>query len=153
MLSRIPTPISSSLPSSGTIPEEGTCPWGTAGEEALGRTLLLKAWFLCSSCYSLCVTVIYPKKVFVETAKYILSVCQNNTTVCMYIFFAFSGLHLRHMEVPRLGVNSELQQHNSTATAVRDPSHICDLHHSSQQCRIPDPLSEARDQTHILMDT
>ena len=26
------------------------------------------------------------------------------------------------------------------------------LHHSSQPCQIPDPLSEARDQTHILMD-
>ena len=27
------------------------------------------------------------------------------------------------------------------------------LHHSSQQRGIPDPLSEARDQTFILMDT
>ena len=30
---------------------------------------------------------------------------------------------------------------------------MCDLHHSSQQCWIPDPLREARDQTHILIDT
>ena len=28
-----------------------------------------------------------------------------------------------------------------------------DLHHSSQQHRILNPLSEARDLTHILMDT
>ena len=34
-----------------------------------------------------------------------------------------------------------------------DPSHICSLHHSSRQCQILNPLSEARDQTHILMDT
>ena len=34
-----------------------------------------------------------------------------------------------------------------------DQSHICDLYHSSPQHWIPDPLSEARDQTHILMDT
>ena len=27
------------------------------------------------------------------------------------------------------------------------------LHHSSQQCQILDPLKEARDQTHMLMDT
>ena len=34
-----------------------------------------------------------------------------------------------------------------------DLSHICDLHHSSQQRQIPDPLSKARDRMHILMDT
>ena len=28
-----------------------------------------------------------------------------------------------------------------------------DLHHSSYQCWILNPLSEARDQTHVLMDT
>ena len=41
--------------------------------------------------------------------------------------------------------------HHSQAT--RDPSRICDLHHNSWQCWILSPLSEARDQTHILMDT
>ena len=40
----------------------------------------------------------------------------------------------------------------TTATATRDPSHFCNLHCSSPQCWIPDPLIEARDQTHILMD-
>ena len=34
-----------------------------------------------------------------------------------------------------------------TAAAIQDPSHIWDLYHSLQQCRILDPLSEARDQT------
>ena len=38
------------------------------------------------------------------------------------------------------------------ATATQDPSHVCDLSHSSWQCQIPDPLSKAMDQTHILMD-
>ena len=37
------------------------------------------------------------------------------------------------------------------ATAMPDPSHICDLHHSSRQHRIL-KLIEARDRTHILMD-
>ena len=32
-----------------------------------------------------------------------------------------------------------------------DPSRVCDLHHSSQQFRILNPLSEARDQTRKLM--
>ena len=40
----------------------------------------------------------------------------------------------------------------ATATATQDPSHICDLHHSSQQCQTLNPLSEeARDQTHVLV--
>ena len=39
----------------------------------------------------------------------------------------------------------------ATATAMQDPSHVCDLHHSSQQRQIMNPLSEARDQTNNLM--
>ena len=58
------------------------------------------------------------------------------------------------MEVPRPGVESELQlQVYTTVTATWDPNHSCDLGHSSWQHWIPDPLIEARDQTHILMDT
>ena len=58
------------------------------------------------------------------------------------------------MEVPRLGVKSEQQLLAfTTATGMQDLSHICDLLHSLQQCRIPDPLREARDQTRVLMDT
>ena len=34
-----------------------------------------------------------------------------------------------------------------------NPSHICHLHHSSWQHRIPYPLREAGDQTHIPMDS
>ena len=33
------------------------------------------------------------------------------------------------------------------ATAMQDPSHVYDLHHSSWQRRILNPLSEARDRT------
>ena len=54
------------------------------------------------------------------------------------------------MEVPRLGVELELQL-LATATAMWDLSHVCDLHHSLRQRRILNPLSEARDQTHNLM--
>ena len=36
----------------------------------------------------------------------------------------------------------------TTATAMWDPSHIFDLHHSSGQHRILNPLSKARDQPH-----
>ena len=58
-----------------------------------------------------------------------------------------------NMEVPRLGIESELQlSAYTTATAMPHPSHICDLHHSSQQCWILNPLSQARDQTHVLVE-
>ena len=56
---------------------------------------------------------------------------QMFSCVCVLCFFAFLGPHLWHLEVPRLGVESELQL--------------------PQQCRIFNPLSEARDGTHILM--
>ena len=58
------------------------------------------------------------------------------------------------MEALRLGVESELQLPTyTTATATQDLSHICDLHHSTRQCQIFNPLSEARDRTCVLMDT
>ena len=57
-------------------------------------------------------------------------------------------LHLQHMEIPRLGVESELPlPAYATATATQDPSHVCDLYHSSRQCQILNPLSEARGRT------
>ena len=40
----------------------------------------------------------------------------------------------------------------TTATATQELSQVCDLHHSSQQCWILNPLSEARDRTRALMD-
>ena len=56
------------------------------------------------------------------------------------------------MEVPRLGVESELQLLGyTTTTAMQDLSLICDLYHSSCQCQILNPLNKARDQTHNLM--
>ena len=71
--------------------------------------------------------------------------------VCVYVF-CFLGLHLRDLEIPRLGVQLELQlPAYTTATATQDPCCISDLHHSSQQCQILNLLSEARDQTCNLM--
>ena len=68
--------------------------------------------------------------------------------------FCFLGPLLWHMEVPRLEVPVELQlPAYTTATAVLDLSHVCDLQHSSQQHQILNPLREARDRTRILMGT
>ena len=58
------------------------------------------------------------------------------------------------MEVRRLWIELELQlQAYTTATAIPDQNHMCDLHHSLWQCRILNLLIEGKDQTHILMDT
>ena len=58
------------------------------------------------------------------------------------------------MSVPGLGVESELYlPAYTTVTAAQDLSSVCHLHHSSQQCRILNPLSKARDRTQNLMVT
>ena len=68
-------------------------------------------------------------------------------------FFVFLGPYLWPMEVPRLGTEQELQLLAYTiATVMPELSHICDLHHSSQQCWILNPLSKSRDRTHVLVD-
>ena len=71
-----------------------------------------------------------------------------------FLVFFFLGPHPQHMEVPRLGIELELQLLGyTTATATPDPSRICNLYHSSGQCQILNPLSHDRDRTLILMDT
>ena len=66
--------------------------------------------------------------------------------------FVLLGPHSRHMEVPGLGVRSELQLlAYTTAAATPNPSRICSLHHSSRQCQILNTLREARDRTCNLM--
>ena len=69
-------------------------------------------------------------------------------------FFLNSHTHSIWKEVPRLGVEFELQLlAYTTATAMQDPSHICKLHHNSWQRQILNPLSKVRDRTLVLMET
>ena len=57
------------------------------------------------------------------------------------------------MEVPRLGVQLELQLlAYAAATTMWDLSHICDLHHTLRQRQALNPLSVTRDQICVLMD-
>ena len=73
--------------------------------------------------------------------------------ILFYLIFRFLGPHPWYLEVPRLRVKLELQlPAYATATATSDTSRVFNLYHSSWQCRILNPLNEARDQTHILMD-
>ena len=53
-------------------------------------------------------------------------------------FLVFLGLHPQHKQVPRLGVELDLQlPAYTTAAAMQYPSRVCDIHHSSQQHWIP----------------
>ena len=70
---------------------------------------------------------------------------------CLFVIVVvLLGPHPRHMEVPSLGVESELQL-PSYATATHDLICICDLHHSSWQHQILNLWSEIRDQTRNLL--
>ena len=74
-----------------------------------------------------------------------LQECERQVLSVISIYL-FIWLQVWHMEVPRLGVRLELQlpvythSHNNA-----DLSCICNLHHSSWQYQILNPLSEARD--------
>ena len=72
----------------------------------------------------------------------------------LFFVFVFLGPHLWPMEVPRLGVELELQLlAYITAAAMPGPSCVCDQHHSSGHCWILNARSEARDRTRFPMDT
>ena len=124
-------------------PPEGACSWPNKGRQRacvmLGPSFLLRVE--CAPTPNSDIGILAPGP-------------QNVTLFGDKVFFSFLGLHPGPMEVPRLGVESELQlSAYFTATATQDPRCVCDLHHSSRQCRIPSPVSEARDQTRVLMDT
>ena len=73
-----------------------------------------------------------------------------------FFFFLFFGLFRAAPMVcgsSRPGVESEPQPATAAAAAAQDLSLICDLHHSSRQCQILNPLSEARDWILVFMDT
>ena len=76
----------------------------------------------------------------------LLILIRSYMLIYLFIYlFVFLGPHLWHMEVPRLGVQSKLQLlAYTTATETLDWSHVCNLYHSSQQCQILNPLSQAR---------
>ena len=78
-----------------------------------------------------------------------MTVKQMGIFVCLFL-----RVQVQHMKISRLEAESELQLPACTiATATQDLSCICDLHHSSWQCWILHPLSEARDRTCNLMVT
>ena len=64
--------------------------------------------------------------------------------IFILFYFGFLGPPLQHMEVPRLEIELELSLPPQSQQR-KDLSRTCDLHHSSWQSWILNPLSEARD--------
>ena len=93
---------------------------------------------------------VFRARAFVEVPKVVVIII---VVVVIFCLLAFLGLHPRHMEVPRLEDESELQlpAYTTATTATPDPSLVCNVHHSSRQRQILNPLSEARDRTPNLM--
>ena len=61
------------------------------------------------------------------------------------LFFLLRATSAAYGSSQALGVLWELQlPPTATATAMPDPSLVCNLHHSSWQCRIPNLLSKVR---------
>ena len=72
--------------------------------------------------------------------------------VCFLVFGLFRATPTAYGS-PRLGVQSKLKlPAYTTATATPDPSCIFNLLLSSRQHHVLNPLSEAWDQTRVLMD-
>ena len=111
--------------------------------QSVGTIISTVFTHVVSLCYVLIALTIF--QMFFIITLFVMMVCVK-FFFFFFFFFCFSGPYLQHMEVPRLGVQSELQLPVCVrATAKWDPRHVCDLHHSSQQPWILDPLSKVRD--------
>ena len=68
-------------------------------------------------------------------------------------FFLFTAAPAAYGSSQARGPIGAAAAHRYHSHSNADLSRICDLHHSLWQLWILNPLSMARDQTHILMDT
>ena len=103
--------------------------------------------FLNSSTEKRRATHLISKGFVVLACKDYIQSSQRITPVsaCGIFFFFFLLFRATHADVPRLGVESELQlPAHTAATATPGLSPICDLHRNSYQHQILNPLSEAR---------
>ena len=77
----------------------------------------------------------------------------SSTVLFIYLFMLFRAAPAAYGGSQARGWIRATAAGTATATAMQDPSHIHYLHHSSRQSWIPNLLSEARDQTYVLMNT
>ena len=95
---------------------------------------------------------IYPKGKNKQTNFSVLIQKSTASSAISFVFLFFRATPMAYGSQAR--GESELQLlAYTTATATPDVSRICNIQHSSQQCRILNILSKARDQTCVFMDT
>ena len=127
--------------------------WCTWCEVQLGwewGVTMLHRWFFCL--FAFCIFRAVPMAYGSSQARGNEQKCLFRSSAIFLIFW-FLGPHLWHVKVPRLGIKVELQlPAYTTTTATPDLSCLCELHHSSWQCWILNPLNEVRDRTCILLD-
>ena len=112
-----------------------------------GAGLDVKRAILCSSVYHWCVMLWWWATCSTALNGLNENSLSEHQSFFKIIFIFFLGPHPQHMEVSRLGVKLEPQLLAYTiATATPDLRHTCDLHHSSWQDWILNPLSESRDE-------
>ena len=75
------------------------------------------------------------------------------TSGTLFIYFLIRAVPAAYGSSQARGWIRATSAAHTTATVTWDLSHICDLCHRLWQCRILNPLSEARDRTCILTDT
>ena len=93
------------------------------------RLLIFLYLFLISICFQ------YKWKGHV----YIISILLFCISIIMFLFSIYCILFRNKSELQLLAY--------TTATGMQDLSHVCNLHYSSLQCQILNPLNEARDWT------
>ena len=113
-------------------------------------------------CVWLCIWVYFSYLVFVELPEWVGQCFASNFAI--FKPFSSSSLSLfcflvAFRAAPTAYGNSQIRGQirtivlvYTTASATQDLSCICDLYHSSRQCWILNPLSEAREWTLILID-
>ena len=97
--------------------------------------------FFSTEVYVLALVYLYPYLSIYHLSTYV-------SIIYIYIFFPFCFFRAAPMAHGGSQAGVQLEQQllaYATATATWDPSPICDLHNSSQQRWILNPLSEARD--------
>ena len=86
--------------------------------------------------------------------KYIYILTDIHVYICTLFFCLFRAEPMAYENSQARGrIRAAAASLYTTATATWDPSHLCNLYHRSRQHWILNPLSKARNQTCVLMDT
>ena len=127
----------------------------TCGQKFLsqGLNLLHSKWPkpLQWQCWIL--NLLHHKRTSLTTLFHILYSCSFAEGFCLFFFF-FGIFRAAPMECggsQARGLIGGVVPAYATATVSPDLSRVCNLHHSSWQCQILNPMSEARDWTCNLM--